>query len=119
MRGWGVTAITETGVAKLVDQYAKDGKLNFDDFCEIMEKRMSDAGLTEDVVLDSFAVLDKEKNGKVKATDLKHMLCKMGDHMEPKQVDELIKDFGSPDSDGYIDYKAFINSLNENFDIFT
>jgi calmodulin len=118
MRAWGVTSITESGVQKLLDEYAKGGKLDFDSFLEIMEMKMSDPGLSEDTILDSFAVLDKEKNGKVEAKDLEHMLVKMGDHMEPKMVKDIIKDFGNVDAKGYIDYKSFVAALNENYSIF-
>mmetsp|Transcript_21924 Transcript_21924/g.35279 ORF Transcript_21924/g.35279 Transcript_21924/m.35279 type:complete len:154 (+) Transcript_21924:129-590(+) len=119
MRAWGITGVTQDGVKNLTDTYAEKGKINFEDFLEIMEKKMTDPGLSEDTVLDSFAVLDKEKNGKVAEKDLKHMLCKMGDFMESKEVDEVIKEFGNVDGDGMIDYKAFMNNINESCQIFS
>jgi Ca2+-binding EF-hand superfamily protein len=74
----------------------------FADFVDFMARKMTDPGLNEEAILDSFSVFDKEKNGIVNA----------------EEVDSIFKD-ADIDADGNIKYKDFVKKLNDLYEIFT
>ena len=83
-----------------------------------MAKNMTVPGCVEDVVMDAFAVFDKEKDGKVNASELKHVLTKMGEFLTSQEVDGLIKEIAEVDGDGNIKYADFVKSLNDHYQVF-
>jgi Ca2+-binding EF-hand superfamily protein len=90
----------------------------FADFVDFMARKMTDPGLNEDDILDSFSVFDKEKNGLVNAEELKQVLGKMGEIMTTQEVDAIFKD-ADIDADGNIKYKEFVKKLNEMYELFS
>lgn len=90
----------------------------FADFVDFMARKMTDPGLNEDDIMDSFSVFDKDNNGLVNAKELKHVLTKMGEFMTTQEVDGIFRDCGV-DKDGNIKYKEFVKKLNELYEIFT
>jgi Ca2+-binding EF-hand superfamily protein len=90
----------------------------FPDYLTLMARRMSDPGLQEETIMESFAVFDKDRSGTVEAAELKHVLCKMGEFMDPKEVDKVIADFAEVDGDGKIKYADFVKNMNDQCGIF-
>ena len=89
----------------------------YDDYLALMARRMTDPSLSPDTILESFTILDKEKKGTVSASELKHIMCKMGEFMTAAEVDSILNE-ATIDGDGNINYKDFIKSLNDTYAIF-
>ena len=90
----------------------------FADFVDFMARKMTDPGLNEEDILDSFSVFDKDKTGLVNAEELKHVLTKMGEFMTTQEVDGIFKD-ADIDKNGNIKYKEFVKKLNDLYEILT
>eukprot|EP00980_Cylindrotheca_fusiformis_P020267 scaffold7330_cov146-Cylindrotheca_fusiformis.AAC.6 len=118
VRGYGVN-LTESSLKHAIEKY-DNGKnqIMFADFVDFMARKMTDPGLNEEDILDSFSVFDKDKNGLVNAQELKHVLAKMGEFMSASEVDSILAD-ADIDKNGNIKYKAFVKKLNELYDLFT
>mmetsp|Transcript_22974 Transcript_22974/g.32352 ORF Transcript_22974/g.32352 Transcript_22974/m.32352 type:complete len:154 (-) Transcript_22974:30-491(-) len=117
MRGYGIN-VTETSLNKMIDEVQQDGKIMFPDYLTLMARKMTDPGLNEEQIMDSFAVFDKERNGTVEASELKHVLTKMGEFMDSKDVDKVISEFATVDGDGKINYAEFVKNMNDQCGIF-
>jgi calmodulin len=89
----------------------------FADFVDYMARKMTDPGLNEDDILDSFSVFDKDKNGLVNADELRQVLGKMGEIMTEQEVDAIYKD-ADIDKNGNIKYKDFVKKLNDMYELF-
>mmetsp|Transcript_86946 Transcript_86946/g.130354 ORF Transcript_86946/g.130354 Transcript_86946/m.130354 type:complete len:154 (+) Transcript_86946:117-578(+) len=117
MRGWGIN-LTEASLTNMINEVQQDGKIMFPDYLTLMARRMSDPGLQEETIMESFAVFDKDRNGTVEAAELKHVLCKMGEFMDAKEVDKIIADFAEVDGEGKINYADFVKNMNDQCGIF-
>lgn len=74
-----------------------------------------DFGMTDpDLIISSLKVFDKEGNGKIAASELKHILTKMGETLTDREVNEVMEN-AEVDGDGMIKYEKFIASLLENY----
>ena len=60
---------------------------------------------TEDELRQAFLTFDKDKSGKINADELRHVLLSVGDKLDAKDVDELMKQ-GDINQDGEIDYEG-------------
>ena len=117
IRGYGIN-LTEVSLQHALEDYDNgDGRIMFTDFVELVARKMTDPGLVQEDIMDSFAVFDKEKSGKVNAEELKHVLTKMGEFMDPKEVDSIMKE-AKVDSNGDFKYKDFVKYLQTQYNIF-
>ena len=46
----------------------------------------------EEELLEAFKILDKKKEGKIKCTELKHLICLFGEQFTEEEAEQLIKD---------------------------
>lgn len=90
----------------------------FQDFVDFMARKMTDPGLNEEDVLESFAVFDPKKSGKVDTKQLQDVMSKMGEPLTKKEFDAVMKDF-EVDGDGNIDYNVFVKRLQEMYEVFS
>lgn len=90
----------------------------FSDYVDFMARKMTDPGLNEEDILDSFSVFDGGKNGKVNVKELKDVMTKMGEPMSKNEIDGVLKD-AEIDGDGNLDYKDFVKRLNDLYEIFS
>lgn len=67
-----------------------------------------------DIVVSSLRVFDKEGNGKIAVSELKHILTQMGETLTERQVNEVMADI-EPDSNGMIKYEKFVAALLEQY----
>jgi calmodulin len=86
--------------------------IKFPEFLQIMGQKMK--MVDPDVVVSSLRVFDKEGNGKIAASELKHILTKMGESLTEREVNQVMADF-PPDSKGMIKYEKFVASLLEQY----
>ena len=87
----------------------KDGKIDFDEFMILMSKSSPDTQ-TEEEVINAFRVFDKEGNGLISSTELKHIMMSIGDKMTEEEADEMVNE-ADIDEDGMINYEEFVRMM--------
>ena len=85
------------------------GKLNFDDFIELMSGKLRETD-TEEEIINAFKVFDKSGNGLISGADLRHIMTTLGDKLSEEEVDEIIRE-AEINGDGYILYEEFVRSI--------
>lgn len=61
-------------------------------------------------MLNAFKIFDKEGNGLISVTELRHIMITLGDQLNEDEVNELLREADS-DGDGFINYEEFIRTL--------
>lgn len=89
----------------------------FQDYVDFMARKMTDPGLNEDDILESFSVFDKDKKGLVNVKELADVMSKMGEPMTSKEIDTVLKD-AEIDGDGMMKYADFVKRLNDLYEVF-
>jgi calmodulin len=82
-----------------------------------MARKVTDADGGVGLVMDSFKVFDKDNNGKVSVSELKHVMTKMGESLTNAEVEGILKE-AEIDSDGNINYEDFVNHLVGAYELF-
>mmetsp|Transcript_8195 Transcript_8195/g.12972 ORF Transcript_8195/g.12972 Transcript_8195/m.12972 type:complete len:142 (-) Transcript_8195:82-507(-) len=103
---------TEDDLKTMADAVAKDGMISKSDFMAQMKwiaRKEPDVGQ----ICDAFRAFDRDGEGKVSHTELRHILTNMGDKLTDEDVEDFLKE-ATKDKDGRIDYKQFMTELLEN-----
>ena len=84
---------TEADLAKIVADINanKGGVIDFAGFMAIMDSRKGDVD-TELEITEALNIFDKEGNGFVAASELKHILTNIGEKMSEEEVEEILRD---------------------------
>lgn len=86
-----------------------DGKIDLDEFITLMTKNSPDTQ-TEDEVINAFRVFDKEGNGLISSSELKHIMMTIGDKMTEEEAEEMVTE-ADIDEDGMINYEEFVRMM--------
>ena len=87
----------------------QDGKIDFEEFMILMTKSSPDTK-TEEEVINAFRVFDKEGNGLIASSELKHIMMTIGDKMTEEEADEMVNE-ADIDEDGMINYEEFVRMM--------
>ena len=87
----------------------QDGKIDFDEFMILMTRSSPDTQ-TEEEVINAFRVFDKEGNGLIASSELKHIMMTIGDKMTEEEADEMVNE-ADIDEDGMINYEEFVRMM--------
>ena len=93
----------------IVDTIGSDNKVSFTQFMNVMTGKMKNMDSKKDV-MKAFEVFDEQKNGLVRASQLKHLLRTFYNVMSVQECDALINE-AEPDGDGNIRYSKFVDKL--------
>ncbi|XP_034247448.1 myosin light chain alkali isoform X2 [Thrips palmi] len=88
-------------------------KFTLDEFLPIFSqcKKDKDQGVYEDF-LECLKLYDKAENGTMLGAELSHTLLSLGERLDEKEVEEVLKDCLDPeDEDGFIPYVPFLKRL--------
>lgn len=93
---------TEAELQDIIHQVDADanGTIDFPEFLTLMARNMR-SGDSEADVREAFKVFDKEGNGLISSSELRHVLCNLGEKLTDEECDELLRD-ADIDSDGHI-----------------
>ena len=64
----------------------------------------------EDTIRDCFRIFDKDGNGYVSASELRHVLTNLGERLSDEEVDEMIRE-ADITGDGQVNYDEFVKIL--------
>ena len=87
----------------------KNGEVDFEEFITLMNRRSKEIDIEEEV-LNAFKIFDKEGNGLISITELRHIMMTLGDQLTEEEIDDMLKEADN-DGDGYINYEEFIKNM--------
>ena len=102
---------TEAELADMMTQVDKDGngKIDFDEFCALMQKKMQQLESPEEIEA-AFKIFDKTGTGIISASELRHVMTSLGEKLTEEEADKMIKE-ADPDDDGKINYHEFVMAM--------
>lgn len=86
-----------------------NGHIDFEEFVNLMNRRSKETD-TEEEVINAFRVFDKDGNGLISSTELRHVMTTIGDRLTEDEVDEMIRE-ADIDGDGFINYEEFVRMM--------
>ena len=86
-----------------------NGRVDYNEFLMLMEQKMQQQD-TEEELIESFKILDKDGIGLISSTELRHVLSALGDKVDPEIVEKMIRE-GDLDGDGHINYEEFVKMM--------
>ena len=105
--GWN---FSEEELNKIMQEKAdKDNLLPFDAFSNYLFDRSKDAEIEEEI-METFAEMDKDGDGKINAKDLKYLLYSIGEKFEDEEINEIIRETSSSGGE-YFDYKDMVKLI--------
>ena len=105
MRSLGMNP-TKTELTNYMKQ--KNGKMAFSDFLEILHAHTSskEQNLPREL-LQAFKHYDERKRGVIHAKDLRRILTRWGEHLSPKEVDQVFRE-ANISNHGMVNYEEFV-----------
>jgi calmodulin len=83
--------------------------IEFSEFLDMMGKQLLEKSIEEEV-RDAFAAFDKDKDGRITAAELTHIMKNIGEPLPQEDIDEMIAE-ADINKDGNIDYGDFIHRM--------
>ena len=96
---------------EMVAEVDTDGNktVEFTEFLDMMAKQLVEKAI-EDEVKEAFAAFDKDKDGKITAQELIHIMKNIGEPLPQSDIDEMIAE-ADINKDGNIDYADFVHRM--------
>lgn len=82
------------------------GVLDFPEFLTLMARKMKDSE-TDEELREAFRVFDRDGNGFISASELKHVMINMREKLTDDEINEMIRE-ADTDGDGQINYEEFV-----------
>jgi len=86
-----------------------NGTIDFPEFITMMSRKMKDTD-SEEELLEAFKIFDKDGNGFISASELRHVLTNLGEKLSDEEVDEMIRE-ADLDGDGEINHREFVKMM--------
>jgi len=86
-----------------------NGTIDFPEFLSLMARKMKDTD-TEEELIEAFKVFDRDGNGLISASELRHVMTNLGEKLTDEEVDEMIRE-ADIDGDGHINYEEFVRMM--------
>ncbi|XP_044002135.1 calmodulin-A-like isoform X2 [Aphidius gifuensis] len=102
---------SETELRDMVNEVDQDGNgtIEFNEFLQMMSKKMKGAD-GQDELREAFRVFDKNNDGLISSTELRHVMTNLGEKLSEEEVDDMIKE-ADLDGDGMVNYDEFVSIL--------
>ena len=83
-----------------------NGTIGFPQFLTLMARKMEDTD-SEEEIREAYRVFDKDGNGFISATELRHVMTNLGEKLTDEEIDEMIRE-ADLDGDGQVNYEEFV-----------
>ncbi|CAJ2673913.1 unnamed protein product [Trifolium pratense] len=102
---------TEEELQDMINEVDADGNgtIEFVEFLNLMAKKMKETDADEDLK-EAFKVFDKDQNGYISASELRHVMINLGEKLTDEEVDQMIKE-ADLDGDGQVNYDEFVKMM--------
>ena len=102
---------TRIQVQDMINEVDADGNgtIDFTEFLSLMARKMKDTD-SEEELKEAFKVFDKDGNGFISASELRHVMTNLGEKLTDEEVDEMIRE-ADIDGDGQINYEEFVKMM--------
>lgn len=94
---------------KIVTEMRVPDPLSLDDFLMVMEKDFPPPD-SEEEIREAFGVFDKDGEGTISSSELKHVLMTMGEKLTLEEVELIIRE-ADIDEEGQIRYEQFVKIM--------
>jgi len=101
---------TQADIKKLL-QDLRTERISLQQFQVIYERlsRQREQVAPEEEFIEGLRVFDKDGNGQIPATELRHLLTTLGERLTDDEVEQLINEF--EDKQGNVNYEDFIRAV--------
>ncbi len=100
-------------ISEVHDGNTQNKDIDFNTFLRIVTRRMRDVD-TEEELIESFKIFDKEGTGLISVEDLKNILLEFGDNnLLPDELEDVIAE-ADEDGHGFIQYENFVKNVMNN-----
>ncbi|KAH0760326.1 hypothetical protein KY290_016399 [Solanum tuberosum] len=93
---------TEEELCHMISEVDADhhdnGTMEFTEFLNLITKKMKETDLEEELK-EVFKVFDKDQNGFISATDLRHVMINLGEKLTEEEAEQMIRE-ADLDGDG-------------------
>lgn len=86
-----------------------DGDIDFDEFCNLMIKKMKESEPEEELV-EVFKIFDKDNNDKIDWYDLKDVFKELGEKVTDEDLKEMIEEHDM-DNDKALNFEEFVRMM--------
>ncbi|CAF0795861.1 unnamed protein product [Brachionus calyciflorus] len=105
--------LKEKDVKEMVKQFDvdKDGKINFDEFIQLMTVNFNNTDNFEENLFKAFKKFDKDGNGFISRSELKEAMRKLDKKITNEEIDDMLTE-ADTNMDGKIDYSEFVRIIS-------
>ena len=102
---------TEDELHEMIDEVDLDGngEIDFEEFVTLMNRRSKETDTEEDVI-NAFKMFDKDMEGKISVTEIRHIIKEYDEELDDDVLDEMLREADS-DMDGFVNYEDIIGTL--------
>ncbi|XP_076045487.1 uncharacterized protein LOC143027798 [Oratosquilla oratoria] len=102
---------TNNEVEQALHELGRPLTINFQEFLSVLKRDFPGAD-TEEEILEAFGVFDKDGDGTIATSELRHVLMTMGERLTREEVDLIIRE-ADIDGDGQIRYDQFVQIMKK------
>ncbi|KAG5613761.1 hypothetical protein H5410_013585 [Solanum commersonii] len=104
---------TEEELCHMISEVDADhhdnGTMEFNEFLNLITKKMKETDLEEELK-EVFKVFDKDQNGFISATDLRHVMINLGEKLTEEEAEQMIRE-ADLDGDGQVNFDEFVKMM--------
>ncbi|XP_070538757.1 calmodulin-like [Ptychodera flava] len=104
---------TEAQLRDMINEADADGNgtIDFPEFLTMMARKTKDTDSElENEIREAFRVFDRDGNGFISASELRHVMTNLGEKLTDEEVDEMIRE-ADIDGDGQVNYEEFVKVM--------
>lgn len=100
-------------VKRITNEYERDGFIFYDDFLELMTKRITEKTVNDEI-MKAFQLFDTKQSGKIMLEDLKRVATELGEKISDEELTEMIEE-ADLNGDKAVDCQEFLRIMKKTF----